>query len=228
MPRPARFLILLAALAAPAAASAQLGVLELTPTAGFRRSGNIIIQERAFQNRDFEVGVNASGSFGLILDVMVAKSLGIELLFSLQDGAFEDEQSLFGETPGGFTTPGDTELLDMSVLHYHAGLIWDMGSGWTRPFVTGGVGVTKLDPKNLPLPSDTKVSFSIGGGLKMDLNETFGLRFDGRVFFAGTDDAIVVTEQFEHQDCTDPCTYTYSYDSKFVQGEILLGLTFRP
>ena len=49
------------------------------------------------------------------------------------------------------------------------------------PFATGGMGITRITPSNEVFGSETKFSFSLGGGVKVPITENSGIRFEGRV-----------------------------------------------
>lgn len=214
-------------LAFPTGAVAERGALEITPTFGLCRAGGITIENRTFEKKSHSIDVGNSGSVGLVLDIAVTKHFAFELLFSHQAGAFEDKAALFGEEPGGFVSPGDQDLLDVEIIWCQGGFLCEYGPSWTRGFLAGRVGLVRVDP-SLPLPDDTLFSFSLGGGFKMDLSDRLGVRLEGRIYRAKTDQGIEVVEKLEHRDCLEPCTYTYRYQPDFTQSEISLGLIVRP
>jgi hypothetical protein len=202
---------------------------------GFRRAGDILIEERAFLNRDVPVSVSSSGSYGLLLDIAVTQRFKFEILLSRQVGSFEDTDGLFGEQPGGFVEPGERDLLNVNVLHYHGGLVWELGRGSTREYIAAGAGVSRIEP-SLPLPDEGRFSFNVGGGVKIRFAERIGLRLDARFFWADTNEEVTGTQDlrdvrpFEERDCQEdlPCTYTYRYEPSFSQMEVSLGLILIP
>lgn len=223
MRRAIAFVVLLC----PSLGLAQNQSVEITPTMSFRDGGSILVEERAFQNQNFSLDIATTNTLGIRLAVPVSERLAIELMANRQSSELEDRYGLFGEEPGGFFDVGQDDLTDIDVTYYHAGLVWDLGKAATRGYLVASGGVTRIDPKNLPLESDSPISASFGGGVQMDLNRHLGLLFEARFYWSDTDDTISATEQFEHRDCTDPCTYTYRYESGMTQFEVSFGLVFK-
>lgn len=214
--------LLLAGEAAPAAEH----TVEITPMAGFRRSGGITVEERAFQHRDVALNLSGSGVVGLVADMRLVRRLMMELLVSYQSTAFQDKRGLFGETPGGLFRVGPLDILDASVLQYHGGVLYELDGGWERKFLCAGIGVARIDP-SLPLAESTRLAANAGGGVKMDMSERLAARLEGRFYWIDTDEGNSAQEAFTHRDCIDPCTYTYRYDSAITQFELTLGLAIK-
>lgn len=224
-----RRLMLGLAVLLPSVAVAQEYRFELVPTIGYAMGGNIVVEDRTFTTRDVDVDVDSGGTYGLRFDVGLTSRLKLELLLSRMETQFEDEKALFGEEPGGFFPAGTEGMLDLDLLTYHLGLLYQLNDGWTRWHLAGSVGITEIDP-NLPLPDDDVLSASVGGGVTMDLDQArhFGLRFEARYLWIDTDDSVTASEQFSHRDCgSAPCTYTYRYDSEMTQLDVSLGLVIR-
>ena len=212
----------------PAAALAQDFRVELVPTIGLARGGNIVVEDQTFTPRVVPLDVDSGGTYGLRLGVAVSSRLQVELMLSRMETRFEDDKALFGEEPGGFFPAGTLGMLDLDLTTYHLGLLYELGDSWSRWYLVGSAGITDIDSE-LPLPDDEPFSASFGGGVKMDLDRSgrFGLRFEARYLWVDTDTSLSATEQFEHRDCTSPCTYTYRYDSDLSQLELSLGLIIR-
>lgn len=210
----------------PALATAQNPRFEIAPMVGYRFGGEMFLQERAIRHKDFDVGISSSGAWGLRFGVAATAAAQVEVLVSHQPTTFKDTQGLFGETPGGFIVPGDTHALDMDVTYYHVGLVWHTNTGPTRGFFSASAGATRLVPR-LPLPNDTRISGSLGGGVKMDFNHALTARFEGRYYWTDTDPAARATYRFANIDCRAPCTYTYAYPNSMSQYELSFGLAFR-
>ncbi len=201
--------------------------LEIIPTVSFRQGGDITLEERAFYHGDFSPGIATSETFGLRLTIPMSQRLALELMANQQRSEIEDDEGFFGERPGGFFEPGQSDLADIDVTYLHAGVVWDLGQSEIRGYLVGSAGVTRIEP-NLPLDSDTPFSASIGGGFQVDLTDRFGLLFEGRLYWSDTDDSISATQEFEHRDCIEPCTYTYRYPADLNQFEVTFGLVFKP
>jgi hypothetical protein len=208
------------------AASAAEHTVEITPMAGFRRSGGITVEERAFQQKDVDLNLSSSGVVGLTVDMRIYRGLMMELLVSHQSTTFQDKRGLFGETPGGLFPVGPLDLLDATVLQYHGGLLFELDGGWERKFLCAGLGIARIDP-SLPLAESTRMAANAGAGVKMDMNTRLAARLEGRFYWIDTDEEESAQQSFTHRDCTDPCTYTYRYDSAIRQFELTLGLALK-
>lgn len=206
---------------------AQTGGFELVPTLGFRRGGEIRIQERALKHQDFDVKLTSGGAYGLRVGVPLREKLHLELMANRQEAQLRDEQGLFGETPGGFVPPGSRRILDLDVTYLHAGLVYHWPGDMAHPFAVVSAGMTHFSPKS-PLPSDRRFSASAGGGIQLELTERFALKFEGRYYWTDTDEDLAQVQQLEHRDCTGECTYTWRYPNRFTQGEVSVGFVFRP
>jgi hypothetical protein len=224
MRRAIAFVVLLC----PSLGLAQNQSFEITPTLSFRNGGSIVVEERAFQHQNFSLDIVTTDTLGFRVAIPVSERLAIELMANRQSSELEDRHGLFGEQPGGFFEIGADDLTDIDVTYYHAGLIWDLGKAATRGYLVASGGITRIDPKNLPLASDDPISASVGAGVQMDLNRRLGLLFEARFYWSDTDENISASEQFEHRDCTAPCTYTYRYESGMTQAEVTFGLVFKP
>jgi hypothetical protein len=220
--------IALIVLLCPSLGFAQNQHLEITPTFSFRNGGSIVIEERAFQHQDFSLDITTDNTLGIRLAIPVSQRLAVELMANRQSSELEDRHGLFGEQPGGFFPIGVSNLTDIEVTYYHAGLILDLGKAATRGYLVASGGVTRIDPKNLPLKSDSPLSASIGAGVQFDFSRHLGMIIEGRFYWSDTDSSISATEQYEHRDCTAPCTYTYRYESGMTQTELIFGLVIKP
>ncbi len=210
----------------PAVAAAQQPRVELVPTVGYLWGGEIVVRERAIRHRDFDVGLSSSGSYGVKLDVPVGRRWAVEFLALRQETQLEDDQGLFGEVPGGFIEPGSTHVLDAEATYLHAGLMWIVREGPARWHLVATVGATHFNFV-LPLPSDTQMSVSAGGGVQMEMSPRLAVRFEARAYWTRTDDGLSATYTFANPDCTGDCSYTYVYKSSMLQTELSAGLVFR-
>lgn len=154
------FLILLI----PAAASAALAEVELTPTLGVRFGGPV-------EWDGGESTVDASPSVGLILDIPLAHEKWIAVLWSHQRGDFS--------TPAGeLEGDGDFEL---AIDYIHAGGVYRPGPDKkTQPFVMVSGGVTWVRPGSSDFDDALGLSMIVGGGAKFVISPRIGLRVEGR------------------------------------------------
>ena len=163
-------LVLMAAvaLAAPAAAAG----LEVTPFAGYTGGGD-------FTNTATGkiISFSDTSSYGIMLDFKQAVdqqggSPWIEVYVSRQQTKLRTDQTLFSGGPS----------LDIDVEYYHIGGTYGQAEGKIQPFAVGTFGATHFVPQQSGYESDTKLSLSLGGGVKMYLTERVGIRLDARWF----------------------------------------------
>ena len=194
-------------LAAAGAARAQNQV-QITPTAGYRTSGQLTATDRDFLN-DSDVEVDKSSVFGVIVDIPLGQSgFGIELLANRQKSAFSIDGGLFEPTE---------ELGDVELTYVHGGVYYEWLGGQVVPFISATAGVTRIDPKFDELEAEDRASASLGGGIKIFFNRNIGLRLEGRGYWTDLD------TRFRDDDrrCRNS-----EVDEALYQGEASAGLIF--
>src|SRR5262245_34543946 len=162
----------------PAAAFAQPGRFELTPVAGYRLEGDFNARSSDAFDRDLNVKVDASATFGVLLDIPLAPNWQLEILANRQRSEFIVDRGLLTPT----TTLGD---VDLTILQ--AGFLFQWGEGQVSPFITAAGGLTRIDPKFNDLASDDRFSASVGGGVKIYFGENVGIRLEGRGYWTDLD-----------------------------------------
>src|SRR5262245_16404036 len=162
----------------PAAAFAQPGRFELTPVAGYRLEGDFNARSSDAFDRDLNVKVDASATFGVLFHIPLAPSWQLEILANRQRSEFIVDRGLLTPT----TILGD---VDLTVLQ--AGFLFQWGDGQVNPFITAAAGLTRIDPKFNELASDDRFSASVGGGVKIYFGENIGLRLEGRGYWTDLD-----------------------------------------
>jgi hypothetical protein len=176
----------------PAAAFAQPGRFELTPTGGYRLEGDFEARSGDVFDPDLNVEVDASGVFGLIFDIPLADSWQLEILANRQQSKFVVDR--------GLLNPSDT-LGDVDLTVLQAGFLFYWGGGQVQPFVTAAAGLTRIDPKFNDLSSDDRFSASLGGGVKMFFGGNLGLRFEARGYWTDLDTGF--DDRFDRYDSGD-------------------------
>lgn len=192
------------ALALIPAVSSAAQMVEVTPFAGQRYGGSFEDTNTASK---FEVG--DAKSFGLLLDFDSEPDKQIEVLLSRQDTHLA--------TTGPFT---GNPLFDLTIDYYHIGGLYMLPEGErVRPFVSGTIGLTRMAPKRSDLTTENRLSLSLGGGAKIFLTSSLGLRFDVRgIYTAINSDSAVF--------CSGGCTIKVRSNG-FVQTEIGAALMMR-
>ena len=232
-----RRLMVLLVILVPSVSLAQQLEFEITPTLGYRWGGNLEVAERAFDFEDFDVDLDASGSFGLRLGVDLNPRLQFEAIYNRQAGQLEDRHGLFSEwfvaidedndgVPEDYEIFDRSSILDINATYIHAGLLWHWGKGEDQKYVAGSIGVTRVDP-GVNLHTESGLSTSLGAGYKLQLNERLALRFEGRLYWTRLDDGGMGIDYVENPACDIPCTITYGYPSDFVQFEATMGLSVK-
>jgi opacity protein-like surface antigen len=132
----------------------------------------------------------------------------IELYLSRQDTHLA--------TSGTFT--GDP-LFDLTIDYYHIGGVYMLEGDTVRPFVSGTLGLTRMDPKRSDLTTENRFSLGLGGGAKFFLSKNVGVRLDVRgIFTALSSDTAIF--------CSGGCAVRVT-SSGFLQAELGAALLLR-
>ena len=148
-----------AVLIAPSQARAQSweasGLFGFTPSAA--------IDQRASELSDADI--RGAYTWGLQGARFFTPSLGAEVLWTQQATAFEVG-----------TPDGKADLFTMTLRQLHGNVVYRLGrAGATwQPFVFGGLGATFLTSETVE--SETKFSLGVGGGVKVFLSRSVGVR----------------------------------------------------
>jgi hypothetical protein len=140
---------------------------ELTVYTGYR-TGEQFTDEISGQTLDLKEGE----SYGVILNVPASKETEMEFLYSTQ----ATKLSAFGSSVNG---------LSIDIEYWHLGGTYLFPQEKYTSYLAATFGATHMKPKQLS--SETKFSFSLGGGAKIPLGEKLALRFEGRAFMTTLD-----------------------------------------
>jgi hypothetical protein len=160
----------------PAALTAQPYRFEITPTAGYRFDGTVAsFDDRGnrFDNRDLRL--DGSGAYGVTFDVPLVYNLQLELLANHQSSRFSLDR--------GFADR--SRLGDVDLDFYQIGLLYQWGRGQVNPYVTGSLGVARLQPKFAA--GDDRFAGTLAGGAKIFFNRNVGVRFEVRGYYTSLD-----------------------------------------
>lgn len=159
-------------------ASAQ-GQFQITPTAGYRTSGQLTATNRDFLDDEADIEVDKSSVFGVIVDIPFGQSgFGFEVLANRQQSAFTLDPGLF--------EPSE-RLGDIEISYLQGGIYYEWGGGQVVPFISATAGLTRLDPKFDDLETEDRASASLGGGVKIFFNRNIGVRLEGRGYWTDLD-----------------------------------------
>jgi hypothetical protein len=184
--------ILLLAIAAGAAFPAPAAAeVELTPTVAYRAGGYDCTGTVLFDGFDlpgfrsaFCEYIRAESqdgpAFGAVLGVGLADDLLLEVLASRQETELEID----------FLPPVEIFFplsdLDFTVTHLQVGVARSWGEGAVRPFAGVAAGASRVQSDgNVRMNGfeDDAFSASLGAGLKVFLDERFGVRLEGRGYW---------------------------------------------
>ena len=180
---------------------AQAQQWELAPYIGWRFGGDFDDSET-----DAEYDIDDSTSYGFIVSWTQDYQRQIEVLYSYQSTEIDSGGRFVGDP-----------VLDLDIHYFHIGGIFAPGASkkW-RPFVSGGVGFTHLDPDRSGLDTETNLSLSLGVGVKAFFSEHVGARLEARGY-------LTVLDSDTRLFCSGGCAVQVEA-SGFQQGELVLGL----
>jgi opacity protein-like surface antigen len=178
--------------------------LEFTPFAGHRFGGAF-----EFDNRYNNINLENSADWGFTISRSASDYTRYEFLYSHQDTSLADT-----------TDPNNAFGLD---IHYlHLGGTVDVYSDYSQekitPYITGGLGMTIMNPSHQGYDDETRFSLSVGGGLKWYPTQRLGIRLEMRGYSTLIDSS-------ETLFCDPGCNLTIEGDA-FPQFETNLGLIF--
>ncbi len=153
--------ILLLAFCLPSSAGA--AGFQVTPLVGYTFGG-----EFEDQLTDTKLRLAESANFGLILGYKLDEATTYEVYFSRQRSQLKSNSGVFGSDP----------IFEVDINYLHFGGTYSYFAENFTPYVSGGLGVTHMQPERGD--NETKFSFSVGGGVKLPVTESLALRLEGR------------------------------------------------
>jgi opacity protein-like surface antigen len=149
---------------APAQAGEQkaYNTFEITPFAGWMAGGSFEDPSNG-EDRDVEEDVGYGLFFNIVADVPERQ---YEFFYTKQSSAVE------GAVP-----------IDMDFEYLHlGGTVAYPQSSHVIPYFGMTVGAARFSPDAAGLDDETKLSFTVGGGMKFPITDHIGIRFDARAF----------------------------------------------
>lgn len=137
---------------------------EITPFAGYRLGGSFTDSDN-----DSTVKIEDSGNWGVIIGLDEDATTQYEFLFSHQSSRLNGNADPVN--PRNF-------YLDTNYFHVGGTRFWKKEN--LTPFISGGLGLTYMSPGLSGLDSETRLSMSLGGGVKWFPADQLGLRFEVR------------------------------------------------
>ena len=156
----------------PSTSQAQLR-FDITPSYGFIASTNV----RAAQG---ELVIKDGPDYGLTIDVGHAKLPGgmmIQLMYNRQDTRME-----LKEYPSG----ARKELFDMIIEYWQLGIVRPLQMGKVQPYGVVGLGAASFNPVGSTWGTEWLFAAHLGGGAKIFLSKSIGIRLQGRILLPMT------------------------------------------
>lgn len=172
---------------------------EITPLVGWRGSSSL--EE---ESTGETVDLNETRSFGILLSIRQYHNSTYDLLFTRQDTETQ--------------TPVTLENASIRFDYYHIGGTVFYEQKHLQPFLSGGLGITHISPTNNNFSSETKLSLSIGGGIKFPLTKSIGLRLEARGYGTAVDSGGSIL-------CTGGSCLIRFKSELFTQFEAMAGLS---
>jgi hypothetical protein len=197
------FIFIVTLLIALSATEPALAGFEISPSINYRFGGGF---EDA--NTDAHIHLDESAGYGLVLDFDIQPDRQVEIYLSRQRTKMS--------SGGPFT---GNPLFDVSVDYYHIGGLYQFEGERLRPFISGTLGLTRMDPQRADLRAETRISAALGGGAKFFFTESLGIRLDVHgIYTAINSDTSIF--------CAGGCAVQVRSNG-FIQGELGAGLILR-
>jgi opacity protein-like surface antigen len=174
---------------------------EFMPFAGYRFGGSF--DDEISGNK---LDLDERGNWGFAISSPHASTTRYELLYSRQKTRLTD-------------TANPEDAFDLEIHYLHLGGTVDVNHERITPFFSGGIGMTHMSPGRSGFTDETRLSLSLGGGLKWYPTDRLGIRFELRGY--GT-----LIDTRGSLFCDGGCELELSSDL-FPQFETNLGLIFR-
>jgi len=155
----ARAHLLLLAFALLPHAHARAGEVQIAPFAGMQYGGSLVTAS------GLKVGIDVGLQYGATLDVEVARSWSVELLFARQE-----------------TQLASAPRLGLAVERYMAGAREEKEVGRGRFMGVALVGLTRVLPDGLG--ADERFTVALGLGMRWPLTKRLGVRAEARGYYA--------------------------------------------
>ncbi|MBZ2169294.1 hypothetical protein [Marinobacter sp. F4216] len=182
----------------------------LSPFAGYRISSSVDVETAGASTRD-QIDFRDSVSYGLVLN------------FDLEEPGKQGElyfgrQSTSARLDDGLFAPG-VDAIDLTIYQLQFGGLYFPGGQNHGGFVSGVLGMTRLEPEDSRFETDHRLALSIGGGYQFFLTEALRLRLDLRGVYTALNSASSVF-------CSGGCELRFA-SSGYLQVEAGAGLVVR-
>lgn len=178
---------------------------EITAFGGYRMGGGFDVR-----NSNQDLDLDSHNSLSAALGWRIDEASAYELFYGRQKTSLEDN-ALFG--------PVD---LDIEYIHI-GGTVITNDERRVKPYILGGLGITRFSPDVRGVADETHFSLNLGGGLKVPFNDHFSLRFEARGYLTFIDSETSIFCLSDSQGGL--CNIRGSGDA-FFQYDFLAGASF--
>jgi hypothetical protein len=178
---------------------------EVTPLIGYRFGGDFDTTRNKVDNR---IELSEEISYGLLTAWSFDQKRQGEFLISHYNTNFSAADDFTVSNSG------------LGITYAHIGGNVPISEGQIPFYITGGLGLTHLAPKDDQLSNETRFSVNVGLASRIELSERISLRLDSRVYgtFFNSESAIFCD--------VETCAVYISSDIWF-QTEVSVGITYR-
>jgi opacity protein-like surface antigen len=182
---------------------------EVTPFISFRGGGNFDLDGSPNAT---DVDLDDHGAFGLAVNLFPGgdKTESYELFYSRQQTNVAKSSPL--------------APFDLNVEYLHLGGTLNLNDELpVRPYIVGGLGLTRFSPRTGNGGDDSRFSLSLGAGLKLPVTKRFSVRLEGRGFLTlvNSDSAFLCVSDTSGGTCAIRVK-----GESFIQYELLAGAAF--
>jgi hypothetical protein len=183
---------------------------DVTPMVGYRAGGEFDELDPE-STTDDSVDLDDGATFGIGLGFYRDSRSFYEILYSRQESGIDSSDPAVGSVD-----------VATEYLHFGGTLLFPDARHWFVPWLSLGIGVTRLDPEG-GFDSETEWSGSIGGGVRMPFNEQMSATLGARGYATLLDsDTAIFCVSSGGLDCL-----VQTSGSLLFQGEVFAGLSFR-
>jgi opacity protein-like surface antigen len=182
---------------------------EVTPFVSYRGGGNFDLKGSPNAT---DVDLDDHGAFGLAVNLFLGgdKTESYELFYSRQQTNVAKNSPL--------------APFDLNVEYLHIGGTLNLNDELpVRPYIAGGLGLTRFSPQTGNGGDDSRFSLSLGAGLKLPVTKNFSVRLEGRGFLTlvNSDSAFLCASDTSGGTCAIRVK-----GESFIQYELLAGAAF--
>ncbi|HET9251140.1 MAG TPA: outer membrane beta-barrel protein [Candidatus Eisenbacteria bacterium] len=195
---------------AGAASRSEAREIYISPMFGYTTAGSLDLGEADLDDVKIEGGLTWGGQLGF----SASPGFTFEASYMQQ----ETELSINGDN----INPSAERAFELQVAQLHGNFLFEkIGYGsTTRPYFLLGLGATFFNPSG-DFDTESRFSFSIGAGVKIEASEKIGLKIQGKY------NPTYLDEDYGGVWCDPFYCYQVSDPDYLDQGEFAAGLTYK-